>query len=74
MGKRSAATQRPWWLGGGATCGFCLQSYVLELEIRCVDCDRPMCPWCAATITERIELVCDECGAECDGREGDMER
>lgn len=53
----------PWWVEGGSeTCPFCLQSYVYELEIRCHDCDSPLCPQCV--VTERFALVnhlCPDC-------------
>jgi hypothetical protein len=34
------------WSGDGQ-CGFCLQTYLLQLEVYCVECDRPLCPLCA---------------------------
>lgn len=52
----------PWWLGGRETCGFCLQFYVLEMEARCVHCDRPVCPMCVSEAEESRLLVCSECG------------
>lgn len=59
---------RPWWLGGEERCDFCLERYVYEMEVRCLHCDRPVCPMCVVTITERRERVCAECGpATADG-------
>ncbi len=42
-------------------CDFCLQPYVYELEFRCFDCDRPICPICVVTIRARRESRCPEC-------------
>jgi hypothetical protein len=64
--QRSAA---PWWAPGGAgaeaeACPCCFGFYAYEIEVRCADCDKPMCPLCAVS-GRRIEVhVCVECGAE----------
>lgn len=47
----------PWWLGGEEVCTVCLQVYVLEVEVRCVDCDEPRCPFCE----------CARCGSKGEG-------
>ncbi|MCB9730623.1 MAG: hypothetical protein H6746_19285 [Deltaproteobacteria bacterium] len=31
-------------------CPHCLQTYVYELEVRCVDCDGPACPLCVVDV------------------------
>lgn len=44
-----------WWLAGGSeVCDFCLQRYAWEVEVRCVACDRPVCPVCVVTVRERV--------------------
>lgn len=48
---------------GHEACGFCRQSYHYEMEIRCVDCDRPVCPVCVVRVRESREWHCPECRA-----------
>jgi hypothetical protein len=58
----------PWWLDEGEEqCPFCLAGYAYELEVRCVDCDRPSCPRCAVVAREvRVVASCPECArGEC---------
>ena len=44
----------PWWLAGGdETCPSCERRYAYEIEVRCIDCDGPMCPVCAAWVERR---------------------
>ncbi|HXT20294.1 MAG TPA: hypothetical protein VN923_06065 [Thermoanaerobaculia bacterium] len=44
-------------------CPHCLQLYHYELEVRCADCDGPLCPSCAARLSiEVVELHCPDCG------------
>ncbi|MDX1622861.1 MAG: hypothetical protein R3199_02650 [Gemmatimonadota bacterium] len=50
-------------------CPFCLQRYVLELEVRCVACDQPVCPVCVVRIRENRELLCPECPPDARGGE-----
>lgn len=51
-----------WWLEEGSEeCPFCLQSYHYEVEVRCVDCDRPMCPQCTVRVRVRHEVHCPDC-------------
>jgi hypothetical protein len=60
----------PWWLGGGERCEVCLQPYVLEMEVCCVNCDGPHCPLCSAAWRERGLPGCARCGSEeADGEE-----
>jgi len=66
--QRSAA---PWWAPGESAaeaeeCSVCLGLYTYELEVRCVDCDRPMCPVCAVSVRRTEVHVC----FDCDGEEG----
>lgn len=42
-------------------CPHCLQTYVYELEVRCLDCDEPMCPLCVAWVRGRAEARCARC-------------
>jgi hypothetical protein len=62
-----ATTQKafPWWLAGGTeACPVCLQGYAYELELRCVDCDGPLCPQCVVRLSAvRVEVFCPECAA-----------
>lgn len=51
-----------WIEAADEPCGFCLQHYELALELRCSDCDRPLCPVCAVTVRARGEALCAECG------------
>jgi hypothetical protein len=55
----------PWWIGEGSEpCPFCLQGYVLELETRCVACDRPGCMHCMVRVRSAgtVDVRCPECG------------
>lgn len=49
---------------GPERCGFCLQGYLLELEVFCAACDRPVCPLCVARGRVRAERLCPECAQE----------
>lgn len=62
-----------WWLVGGTEqCPFCLQSYAVEVEVRCTGCDRGFCGHCIARVEVREELHarldeevwCPECAAD----------
>lgn len=50
---------------GEETCGFCLQTYCYELEVRCVACDEPICPFCVAVHRLLAERTCPGC-VDCD--------
>jgi hypothetical protein len=59
-----AAPYQPWWIGEGSEpCPFCLQGYVLELETRCVACDRPGCLHCMTRVrrADLVGVLCPEC-------------
>lgn len=52
----------PYWLvGGSERCLFCWQLYVVEMELRCVACDRGACPHCGVVVWESPEVFCIEC-------------
>ena len=56
----------PWWAHGGSErCPVCLQLYAYEVEVRCADCDGPLCPLCAVEVT--VELVARRCPDCCTG-------
>jgi hypothetical protein len=62
----------PWWAAGGSErCPRCLQLYAYEVEYRCVDCDGPLCPFCAVTASVEVRDVrCGDC-VDCEqGEEG----
>lgn len=48
-----------WLLHGAERCEGCEQLYAYEVEVRCVDCDRAMCPFCVVTV--RGEATCGAC-------------
>ncbi|MCF8060901.1 MAG: hypothetical protein K9M82_00155 [Deltaproteobacteria bacterium] len=55
----------PWWIdGGGEICPFCGQAYAYEMELRCVLCDAPVCPFCAS---EAYECACPDCAPRPEG-------
>ena len=59
---RSAAKPAgvPWWIERGEEdCPHCAQTYSYEVEVRCFECDAPVCPMCVVRLTERI--VCPDC-------------
>ena len=52
---------QPWWLTDTTeTCPACSQAYAYHTEIRCVDCDGPLCPICVQ-VTTTLELFCPGC-------------
>ena len=51
----------PWWLSDTTeVCPACSQAYAYHTEIRCVDCDGPLCPICVQ-VTTTLELFCPDC-------------
>lgn len=70
----AAAEPAPWWAEGGPdaeVCPFCHQSYAYEIEVRCIECDGPLCPVCA--VSERLTVtthLCPECTEEAEAGEG----
>lgn len=65
MSQRTSTAKRElrsarWWLSGGTEeCPHCGQWYAYEVELRCTDCDAPICPLCVMRMAERI--VCPDC-------------
>jgi hypothetical protein len=56
-----ATTKLLWWLDqGDEQCPHCGQLYFAEAEIRCADCDGPMCSLCKVRQTEG-HIVCPDC-------------
>jgi hypothetical protein len=56
--------------GGDGQCGFCLQSYLVQLELHCAECDRPVCPLCATHGGDAGGL-CPDCAGSAGGEEED---
>ena len=55
------ADEPAWWQeGGDEHCGFCLQVYAYEMEVRCGLCDRGVCPCCVRVTGGRI-VLCPDC-------------
>lgn len=55
-------SDHPTWLHDGQErCVFCDQVYLLEMELRCVECDESICPLCVIEITGRREVWCPAC-------------
>lgn len=54
---------RPWWLDAGdTTCEVCEDPRHAEAFVRCVDCDRLLCPTCFVEVAdEAVVVVCPEC-------------
>jgi hypothetical protein len=56
------ARPKPWWLASGEEeCAHCGQLYACEVEVRCVECDGPMCPHCS--VRSASLHYCPDCGA-----------
>ena len=69
MEPETNPTERWWAVGGTERCPACLQLYAYEVEVRCVDCDGPLCPLCvvevrAEALLRRCPDCCGEGGAE----------
>jgi hypothetical protein len=64
-----AKKMEPWWLRDATeTCPACSQSYAYHTEVRCMDCDGPLCPICVQ-VTTTFEFSCPECFAGADTRQ-----
>lgn len=60
-----SAPERGWWNATGwEECSVCAARFDYEVEVRCADCDAPICPLCAVEIRAREERVCVPCAAE----------
>src|SRR4051812_44178690 len=56
------AGANPWWLDvGEEDCPHCDHTYSYEAELRCFECDAPICPMCVVRVQEKI--VCPNCQA-----------
>ena len=65
--SKSAAQSNasPWWLHEGEEdCPHCDQTYTYCAELRCFDCDAPICPMCIVRIGEHV--FCPECQQQTD--------
>ena len=52
-----------WYIEGtDVECIHCLQDYAFEREVRCADCDAPICPMCVVRMEART--VCPDCTKE----------
>ncbi|HEY8428148.1 MAG TPA: hypothetical protein VIL20_07230 [Sandaracinaceae bacterium] len=49
-----------WILEADEVCEHCGQTYSLELELRCVACDAPLCAFCAVVLGGATR--CPDCG------------
>lgn len=56
--------RRGWIHVSGDRCGFCGQRHSLELEYRCVGCDREVCALCLVVVRHGAEPWCPECEPE----------
>jgi len=56
----SSGSNLPWWLDEGEEeCPHCSQSYAYSVELRCSNCDAPICPMCV--VRAGTNLVCPDC-------------
>lgn len=53
---------RQWWVSGEEACSRCGGSYTYEVEVRCIGCDHPFCPFCL--VVGAKEQRCSECPEE----------
>lgn len=59
--SRTVVAPVPWWLADGdEECPHCGQLYYIELEFRCPDCDRAVCPHCKKKHAQG-HYLCPEC-------------
>lgn len=50
----------PWQAGGEERCDFCHTFYIYEMEVRCLACDRAVCP-CCVRVTRTEGVFCPDC-------------
>jgi hypothetical protein len=60
----NAPFEAPWWLVESDACPFCVQENALNLENRCYECDRPVCPFCVTIVQETKLVRCPVCGQQ----------
>ena len=58
------STRRGWVRVDRGSCGFCGNRHALDIEYRCVGCDREVCAMCFVTVRETREGYCPECAPE----------
>jgi hypothetical protein len=69
--RRMPKKTEPWWLSDATeTCPTCGQSYAYHTEVRCVDCDGPLCPICVQ-VTTTLEFSCPDCFERSEARPND---
>jgi hypothetical protein len=61
QGKADGADRGWWQATGGETCSVCAARFDLAVEVRCAECDAPLCPVCAVVVTGSAERVCAGC-------------
>ncbi|HET7273604.1 MAG TPA: hypothetical protein VFI91_00370 [Longimicrobiaceae bacterium] len=55
----------PYWLDDGTEmCESCTHLHILQMEYRCVACDRPLCVHCFVIVRETHEVFCEKCHPE----------
>lgn len=62
----------PWIERSDEPCPSCLHRYALEMEVRCVACDRPLCPVCVVRVRESREWFCPECRSDAGSDDPDV--
>ena len=63
---KTGSPQIAWWSAGDQFCQFCQELYLLEAEVRCVECDRGVCPMCAVFVRVEALRLCPHCHTEAD--------
>jgi hypothetical protein len=57
-----------WWIDHGEEdCPHCEQTYSYSAEVRCFDCDAPICPMCIVRVG--AHRFCPECGESAQEKE-----
>lgn len=53
------------WIAHASVCDFCLGPSGVEVEVYCMECDRPACTFCMVRISAGGHVFyCPECAAE----------
>lgn len=58
-----AGETRIWRETESDRCGFCGHVHALDIEYRCVGCDREICALCLVTVETRHTGFCPECAS-----------
>jgi hypothetical protein len=57
---RAKTAGAPWWLAQGEEdCPHCEHTYSYHAEVRCFECDAPICPMCIVRLSE--QFFCPDC-------------